>query len=414
MKIVRTAMFILICIFGSFFIKTEAFATNDVIYLTGQYNQTEARSVLQIVNDSRALKNVPKLTWDYQLESLAMQRAAESVLTCGNYRPDGTTWDSIYSSYEFDDLAEALPAGLLSEGYYSANAMFADYYYNSNEYANNKHKYFVAAKFTYNGYVYWAFVYSSDAFANSVYSTVACDSEKSVEIILNENIILDAQFTALTNSLSIDEGSFISTPAYSMKIKCTDMWPENYYVPIDFDNTMRIADTSISSFLGQTLKGNKAGTTYLTSTKYNKTVNIPITVNHVPVIDEAVNATESSFGLTQGSHCQKCGAILIMQNRLPKLQKIVIPKRMKKLLSVSRKSIKNNSKKITLSVKAKGKVTYKIYRVPNKAKKYITLKKNGTVILKEGAPKGKYIISASAAATADFSANITKVVIKVK
>ena len=66
MKITRTVMFVLIGIFGSFFIKTEAFAANDVIYLTGQYNQTEARSVLQIVNafSSKTRYNRIRLNWE--------------------------------------------------------------------------------------------------------------------------------------------------------------------------------------------------------------------------------------------------------------------------------------------------------------------------------------------------------------
>ena len=55
-----------------------------------------------------------------------------------------------------------------------------------------------------------------------------------------------------------------------------------------------------------------------------KTASIDITVvesciEHTPVVDEAVAPTCTETGLTQGSHCEKCGEILTAQEEIPAL-----------------------------------------------------------------------------------------------
>lgn len=43
-------------------------------------------------------------------------------------------------------------------------------------------------------------------------------------------------------------------------------------------------------------------------------------LGHVPVVDEAVDPTETEEGLTEGSHCARCGAVLEAQEVIPALQ----------------------------------------------------------------------------------------------
>ena len=54
------------------------------------FDQNKARSMLTIVNNYRASKGSGALTWDYALESAAMQRAAELAFNDDHERPDGT------------------------------------------------------------------------------------------------------------------------------------------------------------------------------------------------------------------------------------------------------------------------------------------------------------------------------------
>ena len=52
----------------------------------------------------------------------------------------------------------------------------------------------------------------------------------------------------------------------------------------------------------------------------------PSTTKHVPVIDKAKVPTCSETGLTEGSHCKDCGAVLIEQKVIPMVEhKLVVP-----------------------------------------------------------------------------------------
>lgn len=84
----------------------------------------------------------------------------------------------------------------------------------------------------------------------------------------------------------------------------------------------------------------------------------------------------------------------------------------------SAKALKKAQKvtKITYTVHEKGKtkVTFKVTGFPKGGKKYITVKADGTVVLKKGAPKGKYVITVKSAGTVNYNAATKKVAITVQ
>lgn len=85
------------------------------VELTVTYDQTGARSMLSMINEFRTssdawywndddttkttCSNLSELTYDYTLEAVAMQRAAEIALyyNSNHNRPDGTEWYTAYS-----------------------------------------------------------------------------------------------------------------------------------------------------------------------------------------------------------------------------------------------------------------------------------------------------------------------------
>ncbi len=69
------------------------------------FNQTEARTMLDKINEYRASLNdedVEPLVIDYDLEKVAMQRAAEIAVSFGSTRPDGETAQQTLIEYGFN------------------------------------------------------------------------------------------------------------------------------------------------------------------------------------------------------------------------------------------------------------------------------------------------------------------------
>lgn len=68
----------------------------------------------------------------------------------------------------------------------------------------------------------------------------------------------------------------------------------------------------------------------------------------------------------------------------------------------------------TVHEKGKTKVTFEVTKFPKGGKKFITVKEDGTVVLKKGAPVGNYVITVKSAGTVNYKAATKTVVIKVK
>ena len=103
------------------------------------FNQTEARSMLDSINAFRTgadawywnFDNTEKiqksglsnLVYDYELEKIAMQRAAEIALYWGHTRPDGSDNWSVYSEFGYPDEAKGEN---IAAGYSSAERAFVE------------------------------------------------------------------------------------------------------------------------------------------------------------------------------------------------------------------------------------------------------------------------------------------------
>ena len=64
---------------------------NELFYVKGTLDYSEASDVLTIVNKERRAAGLPALTMDVELQQAAMQRAAETALYFSHERPDGTS-----------------------------------------------------------------------------------------------------------------------------------------------------------------------------------------------------------------------------------------------------------------------------------------------------------------------------------
>ena len=106
-----SAVFVLTCA-----APVSAAGTDINVQLDVTYSQTDARDMLTMINDFRASDDawywnqdnstktdvsgkLQDFVYDYNLEKIAMQRAAEIVVAYGHIRPDGTSWYSAFREF---------------------------------------------------------------------------------------------------------------------------------------------------------------------------------------------------------------------------------------------------------------------------------------------------------------------------
>ena len=128
-RIMLSFSLILSLIVGSSAPALAADSSTIDVKMTVTYGQTEARSMLDYINKFRSGQDVDgqkadylnkdnttktdltgqlqPLSYDYNLEKVAMQRAAEVAMTFEHYRPDGTrcftAWDGTGTWYSMGE-----------------------------------------------------------------------------------------------------------------------------------------------------------------------------------------------------------------------------------------------------------------------------------------------------------------------
>ena len=166
--------------------------------ITVTFCQTEARKQLDMVNEMRTgdeawyydkqgnvitLSNLGTLTWDYELEKVAMQRAAETVVNWAHTRPNGDRCFSAYPS------GYSLMGENIAMGHYDSEMVVNDWKETDKNYDGQGHRRnmlnscftaFAAACVEYNGRKYWVQEFGNPVLGTTV--TVACDETKTVTI----------------------------------------------------------------------------------------------------------------------------------------------------------------------------------------------------------------------------------------
>ena len=105
----------------------QVYAATSTVKVKGKYYQSDARKMKKMINEFRTgdeawyykaegsyetvvVEGLGKLTYDYELEKIAMQRAAEISVYWAHTRPNGKSFSSLYpSSYKY--MGENLAMG---------------------------------------------------------------------------------------------------------------------------------------------------------------------------------------------------------------------------------------------------------------------------------------------------------------
>ncbi len=271
--------------------------------MTAQYGQTEARAMLEMINefrtttgvwcwdkngnkDTESYANLSELSYDYELEKVAMLRAMEIALHYSHTRPNSEYCFTAYTG-TYKGTGENIAAG-----YRTAEAVYKGWREDDEPYSNQGHRRnmlnsgFTAVGIGHvycNGCHYWVqeFRYPTSSMA----ATKANDAETTVAIEL-DTANIKSQSIALSDgsdSVEITYGTEIAFPDIVLNILTGSTWPGNTPVSVSADLAWQVEDATIASLSDGKIKGLKIGSTKLTAVFGSQTLSIPVTVNPVPI-----------------------------------------------------------------------------------------------------------------------------------
>lgn len=273
---------------------TEKAADIIPVNISVKYGQTEARTIFDMINEMRTnpydtwcwdaydnekipCPNLEELKYDYDLERVAMKRAAEIALSYEHERPmGGKVWD-IYNEENIKWLAAGEN---ISVGHTTAAEANLGWREDDEPYAGQGHRRNMLSSdyncvgighVYYNRTHYWVEVFAYRPEINTT-EVPANDSTQAVSVSVDKKEIkkVDVTFDQDAYSLRIGENT---TPAIKeTEIAVTNFWSlGGELAPVLDTPVVSIADSSVASYDNKTLSGLKEGTTKLTATLYGVT-----------------------------------------------------------------------------------------------------------------------------------------------
>ena len=289
----------------------QAEGTTDVT-LSVKYGQTEARSMLETINKFRKsskawywnegdtkkvkCKNLQPLTYDYELERVAMERAAELAISFSHTRLDGTSkaWDSL-SGYSY--VGENIAAGQRT-----ASAAFTSWQETDEKYAGQGHRRnMLSADFTavgighaeYNGCHYWVQVFCAPVL--DFVETPAEDSYCDVSLSVSDSIITKQSASAAPASITLHPGESAKLPTLSTSLGTAETWP-SAQTPVSVAYSWVSSDQGVASIQDGEVRADKVGSAMLSAqVKLRSSVTVQVPVNVVPY-DISSASTTSPIG----------------------------------------------------------------------------------------------------------------------
>ena len=276
----------------SFFvtISNKANAAEEIIpvNISVQYGQTEARTILNMINEMRTSDcdawcwdetNTVQvsylsaaLTYDYELEKLAMKRAAELVIRYDHTRPNNEGLSSIYKEENITDFQSA--GENIAIGYPSAQAVNTAWREDGEDYNGQGHRRnMLNPKFNcvgighvkYDGCDYWVEEFACRPSVNTT-KTSAIDSQQTTAISLIKSKIKNIELCFDKDSYILKTGETI-TP--NIKTMINYLGGKAFAADIP---DISVTDSSIATYSNGKISGVKEGNTTLTASLYGLTI----------------------------------------------------------------------------------------------------------------------------------------------
>ena len=308
------------------------------VKISGVFHQAQARTMLKKVNDFRlnkvtstdppsqylgeqawawnyeykngqihyfkqAYSSLKAYTYDYELEQIAMQRAAEIAVYYGNdhTRPNNTSWrtaHTVYNPATKVSIGENIFATTNCDVMESINYAFDWWLESDDPYEGQSHRRnllgvsvdtpFVStafACFEVNEVFYWVELFRS---VNVNPNATSVSIERTTKnVILSDDFIKSIVYTPVSESINMKigqsktlmpEGNLISTNHILSYREVSTGKIVQVPTVIDVEATLKSSNTSVVSVSGTTIKAVGAGSATITATAFGKSIQYTVNV----------------------------------------------------------------------------------------------------------------------------------------
>ena len=319
-RTIRRMFMLLIVLLCSVLVKSDvAFATTMesgtvTVGMTGQYYQTEARSVLSLVNEFRSgdetwywnqdnttkttVTGLRSLVYDYALEEIAMQRAMEIALSYSHTRPNGEDFNTIVTSNGMVSMGENIAAATyhltperVMELWIEADELYSGQGHRRNMLETE----WVAigvAHVCYNGYHYYVQEFSTKTIGAA--ATKAVDTYVSQDVDVEVSKIGLVDIGAASRNVVTEFGKATQLPKISLNICVDNGWP-TYAKPVELDMQWIMDESEYGTITNNVLRASKVGSTTIHTRFKNEILTIPVTIDKRSIVSADIALATNTY-----------------------------------------------------------------------------------------------------------------------
>ena len=278
--------------------KVKAETATTPVSISVQYGQTEARTILNMINEMRTSStdawywkqddttktyctNLQPVQYDYDLEKTAMQRAAEIAIIYSHTRPNNKDTfsafyeNSVYYTYAGENIAAGYgTADSVNNGWREDNELYAGQGHRRNM-LNSKFNCVGIGHVYYNGFHYWV---ENFAYRDKVNTTpVSADNtETTLTIPVATSKISNFNIAFDKDEYSLKTGESTSISVSDPTISVFGHWGSRFVFVTDTPD-LTIADSTVATLSG-TITGISEGDTTISASLYGLTAHQTVAV----------------------------------------------------------------------------------------------------------------------------------------
>jgi uncharacterized protein YkwD len=293
-----------------------------------EYNQSEARKILPMINEMRTgedawyfksdnsifeCSGLSELAYDYTLEKIAMRRAAEIALSFSHTRPNGYSCFSAYNEfgYSCSTSGENIAAGSSSaEG---ANLLWRE---DNEDYSGQGHRRnMLSADYNavgighviYNGIDYWVEEFAMSGKVDSG-ETTALDDEDIVGVEIADSNISKIELVKKNEKIEAKLKKEVELPEFNLNFTINGTWPSRICAAAECNADIEIVDTNIASIKDDKIYGESLGETKCVVSAFGESLSLDVNVEceheYNAISEKSESCTEDGFIIHK---CKICG-----------------------------------------------------------------------------------------------------------